>query len=109
MEDGSSQRCVLAAKVAAGIWGCIRRRVASSRRELVLPLCSALVRPHPGAESSTGLPVQRMHGCTGGSGGSYSCTSAVLLCKLIGKNDAAIFHGGAHTFIQYLRIALHVR
>lgn len=50
-----------------------------------------------------------MYGCPGASGGSYSRTSAVLLCKLVGKNDAAIFHAAAHTFTQYLRIALHVR
>ena len=49
MVDGKldmSQQCALTAQKASRTLGCIKRCVTSRSREVILPLCCALLRPH---------------------------------------------------------------
>jgi len=41
-----TQQCALAAQKANCVLGCIKSSVANRSREVILPLCSALVGPH---------------------------------------------------------------
>jgi len=44
--DHMSQRCVLVARKATGILGCVRRSIDNRVSKVILPLYSALVRLH---------------------------------------------------------------
>jgi len=41
-----SQQCALATQRANCVLGCIQSSMVSREREVILPLCSVLVRPH---------------------------------------------------------------
>ena len=66
-----SQQCALGAK-ADGTLGGMRRSEATRVRELILPLCSALVRLIWSAVPGAGLPGSGETGnCCRGAGGGY--------------------------------------
>jgi len=53
-----SWKCVLATQKANSIVGCIKRSMANRVREVILPLCSSLLRPHLVSAVSFGLCIQ---------------------------------------------------
>jgi len=59
-----SQQRVLAAQKASCILDCTKRSATRRQREVILPLCSALMRPH--LEYCFGPPTQEGHGAAGG-------------------------------------------
>jgi len=63
-------QCVLAAQNANRILGCIKSSVASTLREVILPLCSAVVRLHLESVSTSGaLSTGKTWTCWSGSRG----------------------------------------
>lgn len=51
-----SQLCALEAKATNSLWGCMSRNIAHRLREGLIPLCTALVRPHLDTTFGFGLP-----------------------------------------------------
>lgn len=62
-----SKQFALVAREAISLLGCLRQSIASKPRDVVLPLCSALVRHIWYAATSIELLIQERYGCNGGS------------------------------------------
>lgn len=50
------QQCVLVEKKANGILGCMRKSIAKRSRDVIIPLCSALVDGHADVGSKSTPP-----------------------------------------------------
>ncbi|KAK4832397.1 hypothetical protein QYF61_022532, partial [Mycteria americana] len=60
-----TQQCTLAGKDAKSLLGSIRQSTASRSREVILPLCSALVRPYLECCVQFWVPQYKRHGLVG--------------------------------------------
>ncbi|GAB0180065.1 mitochondrial enolase superfamily member 1 [Grus japonensis] len=105
-----SQQCALVAKKDNSILGCIKKSVASRSREVILPLCSTLMRPHLEYSVQFWAPqVQERQGTTGESPvGGYKDdegTAAFLMRKRLRKLGLFSLEKTERGSHQYLKIS----